>query len=250
MTWTLQDNQYTWTETATRLPVQIRVNAQQPLAGIETPDDLPIDQWFAIHGLPVGDISDAEWFQRGSDLSMNLPYSAQRPTGCECYWRASTDERRLGMEFWFSANTRLLDEQIECHAHSRLRISQVQLIDLDPQGMMESTANLEPGAHSFVTDVGTGDDPVGREKALLCTLKDSDYHLLLAGYPGDQSRLELNWKGDELEIWNHLNFGFLEKGVIRRARLYAELLPAIPGLLAEAERGLNQFYHSPLPLTV
>lgn len=262
MSWKRQQQGYLWESSQSDRPVRLKVDVDAPFSGVgcqcsvdaasDATQEVEADRLFAIGGMSWETVADADWMLRDNDLSMNLPYTQSRPTGAECYWRLPNPEgsSAIAMEFWFSANTRLLDEQIRCWAESVFAATQVQLLHLDGQGCIETTRELSETAHQFTTEVSTTGNQVDRERAFLSTLRGSDYHLLIAGYPGDQTQVTLDWDGQRVALQNHLNFGFLEKGVIRRTRLLAAWIPPVASLTSEVERCLQEFYTSPLPLTV
>lgn len=253
MSWKHVSGKFVWTSTESGLTCNL--SRENPLDGVFQWDSkagqLPVGCLFAVHGFNVGLTTDAQWMQRDDDLSLTLPYTAERPTGVECYWRlAEESSGRCQLETWVSASTRLLDEQIHCCCKSSFDVTQVQLLHIDANGSIENSRELLNGQHTFAVGEASGENQLDQEIAFLCSLADSDYQLLLAGYPGDQSEVRLNYREGKLILEQQLNFGFLEKGVIRRARLLAVLLPPVPAIAVEVDRCLQSFYHSPLPLTV
>lgn len=260
MSWKKEESRYVWND---EQRARFQVDLQRPLQGLSGTlagenESLQLFQVADIQpsGLEDADWSEAEWSARQNNLSMDLPYSEARPTGIECYWRLDTQALEetpgggMTIESWVSANTRLLDEKIACRIISRCPATQVQLIQVDSDGTIESIQELSEGSHQFATDVSTRNNQVDQENALLCSLPESQYHLLLAGFPGDQLRRQVRLESGVLTVESELNFGFLEKGVIRRARLFAALLPSSAPLSTQAEHRLQAFYHSPLPLMV
>lgn len=262
MSWKQEATGYVWTG---EQRARFEVNMQHPLLGLsgKLVGDGNAVQLFQVSdirpsGLEQANWSEAEWLARQNNLSMDLPYSNDRPTGIECYWRFDTQDSEDGVganggmtiESWVSANTRLLDEVIACQITSQCPATQVQLIQVDSDGTIESIQDVAEGTHQFSTEVSTRNNQVDQENALLCCLPDSDYHLLLAGFPGDQLQRSVQFEAGKLTVQSELNFGFLEKGVIRRARLFAAFLPSNAPLSTQAEQRLQTFYHSPLPLMV
>lgn len=268
----------------------------------------PIEFLFGLQGYSLQQTWDRQVMQRGGDLMVDFPYSEARPTGIEFYWRSESDAAPASAQFnpataqsnpataqsnsataqsnsataqpnesathaatiewWVSANTRLLDESNAWSAVSQFHVAGVQLLDIDEHGRIESVSDChwdhqEPGAIPIKIDLSPNDaakpagHPLDRQQAFLFQLSGGQGTLVIAGYPGDQSVAQISVlsrdsdaRSFQVQVIHRLNFGFLEKGVIRRARFFALILPPQIGVLAEIEHHLHRFYHSPLPLTV
>ena len=90
------------------------------------------------------------------------------------------------------------------------------------------------------------------QHAILMRLADGQGQVLLATAPGDQRQLTVTWSdsaGDWVEVRHQLEMGFLEKGVIRRARLFFVWLPT-EASHEDASEALQLWYRLPQPLTV
>ena len=90
------------------------------------------------------------------------------------------------------------------------------------------------------------------QHAILMRLADGQGQVLLATAPGDQRQLTVTWSDSArgwVEVRHQLEMGFLEKGVIRRARLFFVWLPT-EASHEDASEALQLWYRLPQPLTV
>jgi len=222
---------------------------------------LPLTRAFALRGrLRSGPLTwdAAQWHHhvRGQDLIAELPYSEQTPTGIEFYWRAA--ELAGGgfrLEWLVSANTRLLDEVIEWSVDFDAQANQLRLGTSDAAGYVANWQELPAGQRVIETPPLTWEAPATGQAALWATLPGDAGSLVWAAAPGDQCGLaaELSPAGaavHDVSLTYRLQMGFLEKGVIRRARLWLLWLPDRQNAAAVVAEHLQQFYLSPPPLTV
>ncbi|GEM_PF-2540808 len=275
MSWEKEEDHYLW-QGQSKSDFQMLVDPALPTSGMTSWKyagvDAPIDHLFAIEGYSINDAADSEHLVRGDDLVVEFPYGENRPTGIECYWRVTQSESNsiatkgsidssveptdpklnnaLNIEWWISANTRLLDEQITWSAISKLRCANVQMVEIDTQGRIANSTDLDDGAQTLSTHVSTAGNGVEDQNALILELSDIPATLVLATFPGDQTETKVSIIGETVTLGHRLNFGFLEKGVIRRARILAALLPTQKEMTPIIEQALYDFYRSPLPLTV
>ncbi len=263
MTWSLDARKYAWNGSGIGQPT-LRVDLADILRGANdwrTPQGnaIPIQTLFSLHGYgfepPHGSAADLQHYVRGNDLIIELPYSDQRPTGIQCYWRPMpTAGSGLSLEFWVSANTRLLDEQLQWTMETELRATGIQHGVTTAEGCIERWTDMTTASHECETPSSTWDEPLAQQHVLLFTLADGAGHLGLALSAGDLKRLTIKWDhnaaGGMANVRHDLHLGFLEKGVIRRARGFAAWLPTSADAVPVMNRILQDFYLSPQPLTV
>ncbi len=222
---------------------------------------LPLTRAFALRGrLRSGpwtwDAAQWQHHVRGEDLIAELPYSEQTPTGIEFYWRAA--EMAGGgfrLEWLVSANTRLLDEVIEWSVDFSCQVSQMRLGTSDGHGRVANWHPLPAGQSEVQTPPLTWEAPATGQPALWATLPGDAGSLAWATTPGDQCGLTMALSPaadgvSDASLNYRLQMGFLEKGVIRRARLWLLWLPECQNAAESVAEQLRQFYLSPPPLTV
>ena len=274
MSWKFQGIRYQWMDAA-NASLQFSLGLPNVLAGPVTwhgPNGrpVPIRQLFALTGkLRAGALAwDARELQhhvRGQDLICEYPYSEATPTGIECYWRpAVLDAGGLTLEWFVSANTRLLDENIEWSAASEFVAETVEAGCTGESGECTNYSSVAVGQTEWASEPTTWESPLKGQTTLVMKLANEAGWLAMATAPGDQRRLRVNVSknlagGFSVAVHNELQMGFLEKGVIRRARLWCLWLPAAgepPAAIDELEirsviqQQLQSFFCSPQPLTV
>lgn len=159
-------------------------------------------------------------YPRGADLVARYGPCEAFPFRTEVYWRADTraDAATTGLQMIVSVETDLLDTYPELHVSSRIT----------PPGLATAT---DPGN--------------GYAEATL-----DDYRLWCeAVHPTDLPEAAHEWRRQpsfEVSHWR-LFARFLEKGVIRRARLAGALLPS--GGAEAAAHWRQAFVDQPTPLT-
>jgi hypothetical protein len=265
MSWKFQAIRYLWQPSS----------GETPQFSLEFPDVLhggqgwlgadgraiPVLQLFALQGrLKAGSLSwdagDLEHHVRGQDLILEYPYSDSTPTGVECYWRPEElVGGGLAVQWLVSANTRLLDENIQWSVVSEFQAASCAVGSTDETGGCAEFFGLKDGHSAWDSTPSTWDSPLAGQKVLLIKLVDDAGWVALAAAPGDQRQLRVDLvpgKGDSLRasVRYELQMGFLEKGVIRRARLWCIWLPMSENAPALMERHLQDLYRSPQPLTV
>jgi len=270
MSWHLQASQYRWQSTDAG-SLQFAVALSNLLAGVrdwqwsQTPGlaerPAPILSLFALRGrLDSGPLAmtSQDWVHhvRGHDLIAELPYSDQVPTGIECYWRPQTrDAGGLVIEWLVSANTRLLDEQIHWTVASEMEVEWLELGQTAADGRVLEWRPMPDGETEVGSTSSTWQEPLAGQLALLAKLPAGAGYVAMAAAVGDQRRIKVGLRRGEngtahATLQHELQMGFLEKGVIRRARLWFMWMPGGESFRAEVQAQLQAFYLSPPPLTV
>ncbi|ADB17493.1 hypothetical protein Psta_2827 [Pirellula staleyi DSM 6068] len=186
----------------------------------------------------------AEVYERGSDLVASFISTAPLTVRPEIYWRMSTDPETQagGVELMLSIETWLLASDPRCNLLSDLPIGEV--LTSGPDGEFRG---LNPATTALIPE---------RTAGLLCRpeLHAGVSYLQLA-QPADVAKAHLTRidpSTTELLIGAHFSLDLfaesLEKGVIRRGRVQAWLIPRENDTLTAA-RLLKAFLDSPPPLT-
>lgn len=209
-----------------------------PIPGL-APIALELSSASQQHRPPV-----AEVYERGSDLVASFASTAPLTVRPEIYWRMSTDfeSQSGGVELLLSIETWLLASDPRCTLLTELPVGEVLTAGDDTQlrGLNPATSKLVPE----------------RTAALLCRseLTPTVSYLQLQ-HPADIASAELTRldpAASELMIGANFTLSLfaesLEKGVIRRGRVQAWLLPR-ENDVSIAARLLQQFLESPPPLT-
>lgn len=265
MSWKFQAIRYLWRASASASP-QFSLALPDVLEGAQGwlgPDGrpFPISQLFALEGrLNAGalswDATDLQHHVRGQDLILEYPYSDDTPTGVECYWRPEESaEGGFAVQWLVSANTRLLDENIQWSVASEFQVASIEVGTTDDSGACSEFVALGNGVAVWESSPTTWESPLVGQKVLLMKLADDAGWLALAAAPGDQRQLRVDVApdhrgGQRVAVRYELQMGFLEKGVIRRARLWCLWLPSNKYSLECLRKRLHEFYCSPQPLTV
>jgi hypothetical protein len=270
MSWHLQASEYRWRSPAGG-SLEFSVFGSDFLAGVREwrragtaagpGRRLPIHHLFALDGrLASGPLvlNAGQWSHhvRGADLIAESPYSDQTPTGIECYWRPEARAvQGMMLEWWVSANTRLLDEQVQWSVSSEFELEWLELGKTDAAGHVTEWCPLPDGQTQAGSSSSTWEEPLAGQLAVLARLSEGAGYLALAAAVGDQRSLQIDLRRGEngrarARIQHELEMGFLEKGVIRRARLCLLWLADSESIRDEVRTLLREFYLSPQPLTV
>jgi len=224
----------------------------------------------SVQGVPGGIQTTAEdpIVFRDNQFGLELHYNQDRPTGFDFKVKNIRTEKspqvNSSFQWCFSANTSLLDESLDLTAKTVLRSSEATLLNLDPTGSIIETKRLESGELEADLDFFQNLDQatvsangqsnlIDRKSrdcwAISAICKQKNTKLILAAFPGDVTHLSLKKSSDgSLTLAHKLNFGFLEKGVIRRARFFVALLDGQASCDNAAESLLKDCYLPKLPL--
>lgn len=223
----------------------------------------------SVQGAPAGirTGTDDPVICRDNQFALDLHYKENRPTGFDFKVQnvnAESSPNISGSLQWcFSANTSLLDESLDLTARSTIDAAEVSLLNLDPSGCILESLPIDSTTFSADLDYfqNLSQSQDGNQKqsnlidrnsrdcwAISALLKDSSTHFLLAAFPGDVTHLSLRQTESGLEISHRLNFGFLEKGVIRRARFFTALMDKTNSTDDGIQEKFKAFYQSKLPL--
>ena len=205
-----------WTLTATKANLacptgSLRIDVSRPQDGVVvSPTRGETEVFWKIAQLAGSEL--VECYTRAEDLVATYKPTDAFPFRSQLYWTCVDDsDTDLAVQFTISAQTDLLDT----HPVMDLSIPQLPL-----------------------SRARSADECYGR----ICELA-ADHILLLAVHPSD-APLNVGHSGDEWQIFGE----FLEKGVIRRARLFAALLSG-SGVDDRVQRVLERFRNQELPLT-
>lgn len=265
MSWKFQAIQYQWWAAAEDTP-RFQLGLPDVLEGAirwQSPEGhpFPLFRLFALEGhLKSGVLAwnagDLQHHVRGNDLILEYPYSDSTPTGVECYWRPTPiSAGGLALEWLVSANTRLLDEHIQWSVASEVAATSVMVGVTNAAGSCTEFTALEPGRSEWESSPTTWESPLTGQRIVLLDLPDAAGCLAVATAPGDQRRIHVELAPGrpgvfKVSIRYDLQMGFLEKGVIRRARLWCLWLPSSLNSRERILDLLGEFLLSPQPLTV
>lgn len=215
--------------------LRIEINPQRPAVGatLKVAQSDLIGQLFSISGLSVSSAETLDPFARGRDLIVSYPVAKNRPIGTEIYWRwteLEESENPIGqLELIYSLETHLLDTAPNPSVSSRVFGQTLRLYGL------ASDQTLCPlSADSNETSIAT-------------LLQSASLKILLAVIPSDLKQLKITPDSSSMQINAELNAEFLEKGVIRRLRLFAAL--GNGDCETDLQNAANQFLVSEVPLT-
>ncbi len=198
-------------------------------------------------------------YSRGTDLILRYPSSEKRRVGAELYWRwaecestSEVDENEaeeadddidattIGtIELIYSLETEFLDTEPDPEVVSQVQGSSIRQFGIAANGSLQELPTDET------------------ERAIALLVEQDGRQLLLAAIPSDVKSWEVSpvtssaaatsAQSPNLHITCYLNSDFLEKGVIRRLRLFAAFgdCDCEQRLLAAATR----FMESEIPLT-
>ena len=228
---------------------------EQGLTGLAAIDGKLLGIRPAIDGADTLQLEDA--YARGNDLVAHFKPTDSFPFRTEVYWRveptdSSASELRLSLIV--SVQTDLLDTQPLLDIVSTLNVSTIN---------STQTTLLSPFADGAGSADGTGDwqvvpdsQPNTQAQALLVELPQQAGAWFEAIHPSDRSEAllacqttELPTGGPATQVQWRLFSHFLEKGVIRRARVTAALLAA-KSAREQAATYYQAFAQQAPPLTV
>jgi hypothetical protein len=184
-------------------------------------------------------------YVRGCDLVANYQPTPLWPFSSQFYWRADLLDSPIGslasLLLMVSLQTDLLDTKPQIDVHSQLSADEVVFL---PQGNPEAAITLGTDYR-----LAAGDEPAdGRFGCLLFRLPGGKLTYAEMAHPSDFRQLDVTQKtGTSRSNWQ-LFAHFLEKGVIRRARILSVVLPRENDIAAAASC-CERFAVSPLPLT-
>ena len=154
---------------------------------------------------------------RGRDLVVRYGQTADQPSSIQVYWRGLSDD-----------DVSWVDQIVSV---------QTDLLDADPKivvrNQMPSESSVAPGF---------------RNNATLVRPHDLSCSWLLLAHPRDCDALEIEEAEDSLNASFRMFYPGLEKGVIRRARFRAALLPRENDVVI-AQQCIDSFLQQELPLT-
>ena len=155
---------------------------------------------------------------RDQDLVVHYAQSDERPVSVSVYWRCFSDDLTCGVDQIISLQTDQLDIDPTIHVNHKL-----------PPGEIVAS---DPNAASVIHRPA-----------------DASFSWLLAIHPSDCEQMATQTDSEgSIVVTFRLTFPRLEKGVIRRARLRAAVLPR-EGDVRVAERLEQEFLSAKLPLT-
>ncbi len=196
---------------------------------------IPHGQWLSPSDTKGGDearswpLPLAETYVRGNDLVATYRASDNSPFSSQLYWRTATLDGVEGVvasiSLLVSLQTQLLDTRPQISVVSLLSAKETLCIDVDDHAKPEINQVRPPESDQIRT--GENNVAAGKVRCVLRRLvapglsyaeimPSADYFAMYAAGP--------NAEGDYITEWT-LFADFLEKGVIRRARVHAALLP-------------------------
>ncbi|MCA9133322.1 MAG: hypothetical protein KDA45_09215 [Planctomycetales bacterium] len=237
MSWQLSDHSavsdnglchMAWAPTAPAQAARIAVHGHQGC----------VWQAFAVSPLPTHALQPEEIYIRGDDLIAKFGQSASDSYAFQLDWQLLSVAPPVifGVELWLSVHTALLDTEpameVSCSGPAEQRWRCFDHAALSGRGAGEESLQATP--------------PVSQPAALVCQSAESSALWLIE--PSDQRHAQLLSEAScgppRIRLFGH----FLEKGVIRRARM--RFLICEGGLeLAEVARQYLEFAQSELPLT-
>jgi len=161
-----------------------------------------------------------ECVPRGNDLIVSYPPTNDWPVTTEVYWRVATRRPAPSIDFIISVETEQLDTAPEIFLQNHL------------------------GGHADAQQLADG--------LTLVSLLNAPTDLAMMTLPAEylhQTEINASAVDGPITVESRLQFGPLEKGVIRRARMRAAFLPSEDAKTAAAEC-FAEFAASALPLTV
>jgi hypothetical protein len=219
---------------------QIELQPTQPTQPIVIQSPLGT-RWpaLSIRPMPRHSLQVEEVYVRQKDLIARFSQSPQDQFGFQVDWRLldPLPGFSLGIEVWVSIQTELLDSVPLIRVESE---SQNGWQSYQHQQLVDSASTVVPA------DQGWSDSP---STIAALGFSDSDIHALWLFDPRDQS--QVNWISANQALLQQAElFGtFLEKGVIRRARMQLWVSNKSIDMDA-ARRAYHQLIQRDLPLTV
>lgn len=224
------------------IPVQLTVATNTPLAGGALEVGTDSVSLLALEKKGEGD-SALDMYVRGNDLVARFN-SAGHPFEREVYWRVidcdsveqneSDDQSLVGVELIYSLQTDSLDSNPAPKVTSLLPMKSFKVYSV-------------VGASTDATRSWKASDDLASSQLLVATLVGGA-KLAIGAFPSDLARLEIENPKSPCPVVFHLNSDFLEKGVIRRTRMFV----CCGGRSVDEARLIQQataFLNSEIPLT-
>ena len=224
------------------LPVQLTVATDTPLAGGTLQVGADAVSLLALEKKGEGD-SPQDTYVRGNDLVARFN-SQGHPFEREVYWRVidcesieqseSEDQSLVGVELIYSLQTDSLDSNPAPKVSSLVPMKSFKVYSV-------------MGASTDANRTWKTSDDLAGSQLLVATLAGGA-RLAIGAFPSDLARLEIENPKSPCPVVFHLNSDFLEKGVIRRTRMFV----CCGGPGASEARLIQQataFLNSEIPLT-
>ena len=244
---------------------EITVDTHTPVHGarLKFGDDeltlFALEQITSAADSAAGSERRSDLYVRGDDVIMRFE-SSQHPFEREIYWRVVEDEVQYDQTFEDEADDAddAADEADEAEGllFGLEMIYSLQTDELDTRPAPQAVSNLPIKSFKAYAAVGAATDAqrtwaitddLNRCQLVLAKL-DSGNLLAIGVFPSDLRRLELDNQVSPSPIAFHLKTEFLEKGVIRRIRMFvcgSDNAENESELLARA----TYFLNSEIPLT-
>ena len=224
------------------LPVQLTVATDTPLAGGTLQVGADAVSLLALEKKGEGD-SPLDTYVRGNDLVARFN-SQGHPFDREIYWRVincdaveeseSEDQSMVGVELIYSLQTDSLDSNPAPKVSSLVPMKSFKVYSV-------------MGASTDPNRSWKASDDLASSQLLVATLAGGA-KLAIGAFPSDLARLEVENPKSPCPVVFHLNSDFLEKGVIRRTRMFV----CCGGPSVDEARLIQQataFLNSEIPLT-
>ena len=199
---------------ADELPVQLTVATDTPLAGGALQVGADAVSLLALEKKGEGD-SPLDTYVRGNDLVARFN-SQGHPFEREVYWRVidcesveqseSEDQSLVGVELIYSLQTDSLDSNPAPKVSSLVPMKSFKVYSV-------------MGASTDPNRSWKASDDLASSQLLVATLAGGA-KLAIGAFPSDLARLEVENPKSPCPVVFHLNSDFLEKGVIRRTRMF------------------------------
>lgn len=224
------------------LPVRLTVATDTPLAGGTLQVGADAVSLLALEKKGEGD-SPLDTYVRGNDLVARFN-SQGHPFDREIYWRVincdaveeseSEDQSMVGVELIYSLQTDSLDSNPAPKVSSLVPMKSFKVYSV-------------MGASTDPNRSWKASDDLASSQLLVATLAGGA-KLAIGAFPSDLARLEVENPKSPCPVVFHLNSDFLEKGVIRRTRMFV----CCGGPSVDEARLIQQataFLNSEIPLT-
>lgn len=224
------------------LPVRLTVATDTPLAGGTLQVGADAVSLLALEKKGEGD-SPLDTYVRGNDLVARFN-SQGHPFDREIYWRVincdaveeseSEDQSMVGVELIYSLQTDSLDSNPAPKVSSLVPMKSFKVYSV-------------MGASTDPNRSWKASDDLASSQLLVATLAGGA-KLAIGAFPSDLARLEVENPKSPCPVVFHLNSDFLEKGVIRRTRMFV----CCGGPSVDEARLIEQataFLNSEIPLT-
>ena len=207
---------------------------------------------FGVGGLNTQTAEQLDPYSRANDLIIDYPVSGTRPVGAELYWRWAEfpDVSEKTGEDAGASNVAEDGEQVS--TLELIYSLQTDLLDTQPNPTI--TSILAGSSKTFFnTDdslrlVEVAEGSTSKAQACIFRTQDKERGILIAVMPTDLNSMKaIELDDGRIKLEFELNSNFLEKGVIRRLRVFAAFaFGKSNGTLLEAA---NHFLSSEIPLT-